>query len=142
MAVGLLVVGMAAGVVLAEFEVIDLSWFKPEVNKGHPKLDSALNQLVVVYEAEGISEAMAFARQSGIDVKDDKVRVVIEAEPGEEEEVISVAEALGADVETSYGDLVQALVSIAHLRTLADDAHVRLVRLPFKAVPLVTPTNQ
>ena len=137
----LLIAGIAAGVVLARSEVIDLDWFKPEVDKGHPKLDSALNQLVVVCEAEGISEARAFALRSGIDMKDDKVRVVIEAEPGQEEEVITLAKALGADVETSYGNLVQAVVSIAHLRILADDANITLVRLPSKPMPMVTPTD-
>ena len=137
----LLIAGIAAGVVLARSEVIDLGWFKPEVDKGHPKLDSALNQLVVVCEAEGISEARAFARQSGIDMKDDRVRVVIEAEPGQEEEVITLAKALGADVETSYGNLVQAVVSIAHLKALADDANITLVRLPSKPMPMITPTD-
>ena len=137
----LLIAGIAAGVVLARSEVIDLGWFKPEVDKGHPKLDSALNQLVTVYHAEGISEARAFARQSGIDMKDDKVRVVIEAEPGREHEVISMAEALGSEVDTTYENLVQAMVPVAQLKALADDANVKLVRLPSKPMPMITPTD-
>ena len=116
-------------------QVIDLKDVKPEVVKGHPKLQSVLDQLVTAHE-EG--QMRAFAEQRSMEVKDDRIRVVIEAVPGKEDSVIGVAEALGADVETSYENLAQAVVPVSQLKALADDANVKLVRLPFRLMPMVT----
>ena len=106
----------------------------PEITKGHPKLGSRLDQLVAAYEKGDLS---AFAQKSGIDVEGDWTRVVIEAVGGQEDEVMRIAEALGADVETSYKDLVQVGIPVAQVEALADDASVKLVRLPFKPIPSV-----
>ena len=41
----------------------------------------------------------------------------------------------GAELETRYDNLLQALVPIASLTTLADEASIQLIRLPQHPVP-------
>ncbi|MDP3880189.1 MAG: hypothetical protein Q8Q07_07805 [Dehalococcoidales bacterium] len=95
--------------------------------KGHPKLDSRLNQLV---DAEKRGEAASFAGQSGIELVDGKVRVIIEVVPGQLETATGAATDAGAQIETSYNDLLQAVAPVTSLPTLADEESVRFIRLP------------
>jgi PBP1b-binding outer membrane lipoprotein LpoB len=99
--------------------------------KGDPKLDSQLNQLI---QAEKLGDAASFAEQSNIKLVDGDVRVIVESLPEQVEATTKAASALGV-VETSYGDLLQVLVPVASLTTLADAASVRFVRLPQYPVP-------
>jgi hypothetical protein len=122
-------------------QTTDLNWFKPQM-QGHPKLDYALNQLILAYESGGIDGAAAFARQHGIQVTDNKTRVIIEAQPTKQGEVTDITESLGGDVEASHENLIQALVPITQLKALADNASVKLVRLPFEATPPAIPNNK
>lgn len=94
--------------------------------KGNPKLDSQLNQLI---QAENLGDAASFAEQSNIKLVDGSVRVIVESLPEQVDATTKAASALGV-VETSYGDLLQVLVPVASLTTLADAASVRFVRLP------------
>ena len=100
-------------------------------DKGNPKLESQLNQLI---QAEGLGEAASFAAQSNIELIGGSVRVIVESLPEQVEATTKAASALGV-VETSYGDLLQVLVPVASLTTLADEASVRFVRLPQYPVP-------
>ncbi len=84
-------------------------------DKGNPKLDSQLNQLV---DAEGHGEAASFAEQSDINLVDGAVRVIIECLPGQ----LEAATNAGAKLETSYDNLLQVVVPITSLTTLADAA--------------------
>ena len=66
-------------------------------DKGNPKLDSQLNQLVC---AESSGEAASFAEQSDIELVDGSVRVIIECVPGQLEaatEAAASAEKAGTD---------------------------------------------
>ena len=99
--------------------------------KGNPKLDSQLNQLI---QAEKLGDAASFAEQSNIELVDGNVRVIVESLPEQVDATTKAASALGV-VETSYGDLLQVLVPVASLTTLADAASVRFVRLPQYPVP-------
>lgn len=85
-------------------------------DKGNPKLDSQLNQLV---RAEMRGEAASFAQQSSIELVDGRVRVIIECVPGQLEAASEAATNAGAKLETSYENLLQGLVPVASLSTLA-----------------------
>jgi hypothetical protein len=76
----------------------------------NPKLDSVLDELVTLQEKASVS---AFAERHGVQRTNDRVRVVIEAQPGGEEKVRGRAKALGAEVEATYENLVQALVPVS-----------------------------
>ncbi len=115
-------------------DVIDLP--PPELpDKGNPKLDSQLNQLV---SAESRGEAASFAEQSDIEWVDGSVRVIIECVPGQIEAASEAATNAGAKLETSYDNLLQVVVPITSLTTLADAASIRFIRLPQYPLPATT----
>ena len=95
--------------------------------KGNPKLDSQLNQLI---QAEGLGEAASFAEQGSIELVNGAVRVIIECVPGEIEAATEAATNAGAKLETSYRNLLQVVVPITKLSTLADAESIRFIRLP------------
>ncbi len=101
-------------------------------DKGNPKLDSQLNQLV---DAEGHGEAASFAEQSDIELVDGAVRVIIECVPGQLEAATEAATNAGAQLETSYDNLLQVVVPITSLTTLADAASIHFIRLPQYPLP-------
>jgi len=105
----------------------------PDISvKGHAKLDSQLNQLVT---ADKRGEAESFAAESAIEIIDGNVRVIIECLPGRLAETSETASGLGAIVESSHEDLLQAVIPINLITTLADEESVRLIRLPFPIEP-------
>ena len=104
--------------------------------KGNPKLDSQLNQLVL---AESQGQAASFAEKSNIELVDGKVRVIVECLPDQVDAAIKASSALGI-VETSYDNLLQVVVPITSLSTLADAASIRFIRLPQQ--PLPAPNKQ
>ncbi len=97
------------------------------VEKGNPKLDSQLNQLV---RTESRGEAASFAEQSNIELVDSAVRVIIECVPGQLEAATEAATNAGAKLETSYDNLLQVVVPITSLTTLADAQSIHFIRLP------------
>ena len=99
--------------------------------KGNPKIDSQLNQLV---QAEMRGEAASFAEQSNIALVDGRVRVIVECSPGQVDAADEAVSAVGV-VESRYGDLLQAVVPVSSLTALADKASIRLIRLPQQSVP-------
>ncbi len=101
-------------------------------DKGHPKLDSQLNRLV---NAERNGEAASFAEQSDIGLFNGSVRVIIECVPGQLEAATEAATNAGARVETSHDNLLQVVVPITSLSTLADAASIRFIRLPLYPLP-------
>ncbi len=94
--------------------------------KGNPKLDSQLNQLI---QAEKLGEAASFAEQSNIELVDGDVRVVVECLPDQVDAAVKTAGAVGI-VETSYRNLLQVVVPITSLTTLADAESIHFIRLP------------
>jgi len=100
-------------------------------DKGNPKLDSQLNQLV---QAEMSGEAASFAEQNNITLVDGRVRVIVECSTGQVGAADEAVSAVGV-VESRYGDLLQAMVPVSSLTALADKASVRLIRLPQQPVP-------
>ena len=105
-------------------------------DKGNPKLDSQLNQLV---SAEKRGELATLAEKSNIQLADGRVRVIIECVPGQLEAASEAATSAGAKLETSYANLLQVLVPVASLSTLADAESIHFIRLPQQ--PLPAPSN-
>ncbi len=113
------------------WEIINLPPFDL-VDKGNPKLDSQLNQLV---RAERHGEAASFAEQSNIELVDGAVRVIIECVPGQLEAATEAATNAGAKWEASYDNLLQVVVPITSLNTLADAESIHFIRLPEYPAP-------
>ena len=105
---------------------------------GSARLDSRLAQIVEAFEENSIAEAQATAAQLGIDLQADAVRVIVEARPGLRRGATASAGSLGAKIEGTYQDLIQALVPIASLEPLARVSTVEFVRPPLRALPMVT----
>ncbi len=104
-------------------------------DKGNPKLDSQLNQLV---DAERHGKAASFAEQSNISLVDGDVRVIIECVPGQLEAATEAATNAGAKLETSYDNLLQVIVPITNLTALADVASIHFIRLSQHPLPAAT----
>jgi hypothetical protein len=101
----------------------------------HPKLDSAVNQLIDAQE-QGNTEMLDMAAELGY-IVDGDMRVVLECELGQAEAAAEAAANLGAEilVISSDHDTVGAIVPISKLTTLADEDSIRSIRLPVPAVP-------
>ena len=97
-----------------------------------PGLDSGLSQLVNELVPQ---RAAAFAQPLSLDSNGENVRVIIEALPGKAAEAAALAVSLGAVVETTYEDLVQAIVPVAALPELAGSDIISFVRQPYTSVP-------
>jgi len=118
----------------------------PDVPKtGHPKIEYALTELLEIRLNQGPASMKSHAALRDIDMSGDMVRVVVEAkQPAGLRGAASAAailpvqnrlESLGGRMETQYENLVQGLIRIEQIESLADTPHVRFVRLPFKAFP-------
>ncbi len=67
------------------------------------------------------------------------VRVIIECVPGQLEAASEAATNAGAKLEASYENLLQVVVPVASLSTLADAVSIHFIRLPQQ--PLPAPNN-
>jgi subtilisin family serine protease len=135
--------------------------------EGHPKMESSLYQLMEIYFTQGIEEAKEFAKQRGINIQGDLVRVVAEAKsPGTGEKADAISydrnshlgrirgqrdnlqagllhsmsrqiKAFGGRVETTHRRLLQTVVPLYALQEVADFSSVRYLRLPRKPIPFV-----
>jgi len=116
------------------WNIIDLPSFdRPD--KGNPKLDSQLNQLV---SAERLGEAESFAEQSNIELIEGSVRVIIECAPDQVDNAMLASHNAGATIEMDYDNLLQVVVPINKLTTLTDAESIHFIRLPHLATPGTT----
>ncbi len=110
----------------------------------NPKLDSVLTRLIGIRSDQGEDAAEAFARMRKIDYRDGSVRVVAAtaASPAamSGQAAASILRArivfLGGRVETRYRNLVQTLLPLDALESMAADPLVRYVRLPLRPLKL------
>ena len=101
--------------------------------KGHPKLASHLNRLIL---AEEQGEAEAFARPRNIKLVNGNVRVSIECVPGQVEEAAKAVSALGTvELIARFSNGIQAVVPITSLTALADEESIRFIGLPVPPDP-------
>jgi hypothetical protein len=104
-------------------------------SKGHPKLESSLNQLLEAYRRGGLAEAQAFARMHMMVIEGDRVQVEVMATeeaaiPGLKETV----ETVGGEYQGHQKTLLQVLVPIGAMESLAERPDVQVVRLPQRPV--------
>ncbi len=100
--------------------------------KAGSKLQQVLAELVTASER---LEANSFSASRGMALEGDRVRVVIESRPEKAHDVAERARELGATVEATHANLIQALAPISQLSLLAGDERVDSVRSPLKANP-------
>ncbi len=112
--------------------------FDPGPDKSNPKLESSINELMAARNEKGLAAATGFATSRGFDLKDGKVKVVIEAAPGAVDSATEAAAASGSVVETSYQDLIQADVPLEKLGELASAGSISYIREPRKPVAFET----
>ena len=106
----------------------------PLPKEGNPKLGSSLNQLVEAYDRGGLAEAQAFARTRGMVLRDDRVQVEVVAAGEAMSDLIEAVEAVGGEYQGHYETLLQALVPIVALESLAERPDVQVIREPQRAV--------
>lgn len=103
---------------------------------GHPKLASSLNQLLAAYGHDGSSGAQAFAATRGIGLNEGQVHVEIlttaEEIPGLQEAI----QASGGEYLGHYEGLMEAMVPIEELVSLAARPEVQIIREPQQAIPM------
>jgi hypothetical protein len=102
---------------------------------GNPKLDSALNQLLEAYEQGGLAGARAFAGTRGIVLGNDRVQVEVILCQGAAGDLREAVEAVGGEYQGHYETLLQALVPLTALESLAQRPDVEMIRLPRRAGP-------
>lgn len=105
--------------------------------KTKPKLQSSLGELVALQSSMGSAAAAEFASRHGLDFKDDRVTVVLEASTGAAA-ATEAALAAGGLVEATYKELVQVSVPVEKIEKLAESAAVAYVREPEKPVVFAT----
>ncbi len=104
--------------------------------RGNPKLGTSLNQLLEAYRRGGQAEAQTFAETREMVLRDERVQVEVVADREAMAAIRETVEALGGEYQGDYQTLLQALVPIDALESLAGRADVWLVRDPRRAIPL------
>ena len=107
-------------------------------SKSNPKVESVIGDLAAAQTEKGADAASAFAFANNLELKDGKVKVVLESAPGSADSALQTAEATGAVVETTYNGLIQADVPIDNLSQLASSADISYIREPRKPVAFTT----
>ena len=139
-----------AGAETQDDQVIDLDEV-PKSKQVNPKIESVLVQLHDVFTKDRGNMA-SFSRKHGMTIHSeivwegqgytvwyDSVRVIFDFEDYSDEDIEDI-ESLGVKVETSDGNLVQALVPVFQLQSVSKLPFVKHVRLPLK--PTVSVESQ
>jgi hypothetical protein len=101
----------------------------------NPKLDSALNQLLAAHVQGGDKAAREWARSHLLTLEDADVLVEVVTAEGAVDEVITAIELVGGEYRGHYAGLIEALVPINQLASLAAAPDVLLIRQPQQALP-------
>ncbi len=110
-----------------------------DVPRRHPRLESALRDLVMAHQGGDASAAGDFAARHGVTLIHGLVRVVVVGD--EQAEPVALAQqivALGGQVERAHGPWMQARLPVEALPALADTPGVRFVRRPWPPLPVTT----
>ncbi len=111
----------------------DLSQPPDPADKGIPRLESVLSELLDMFEKGGIGRAIAFARKRGIKIHNGRIRVRAEMESEEQAKSFRLP---GVTVETTHRNLVRLLVPLGRIRALVAAPGVKFVREPMKPLSL------
>jgi hypothetical protein len=115
--------------------------FAPSARIHISGMDSALSQLVIVHEAEGLLAEIEFAQRHGLTIDDHRVQVTVYVNGDDPEAVNGVKTAIleaGGEVQTWWRTQVQALVPVSSLRGLTQHEAVGYIRDPLRGHPNVT----
>ena len=93
----------------------------------HPKLDSHLAEVSAATAAGGVAEGLRVARKGKLIVSGETVRVLVRGDRSAARVAIRAA---GGGVEAEYADLIQAVVPLGALTTLANFPGVIYVDAP------------
>lgn len=109
-----------------------------EPRPNRPKLEGRLAAVAEAQAREGAARASEVGSQLGVPIlAGNRVRVIVESEPGGVDAVKAAVQAAGGTVEGDYRELVQAALPIAGLATLEQQGSARYIRLPFESYPAV-----
>ena len=105
----------------------------------HPRLESALRDLVATHGTGDVSAMAEFAAQHGVTLVEGLVRVVVvgERKAGQADVAGQIA-ALDGQVEATNGPWTQARLPVETLPVLAETPGVRFVRRPWLPLPVTT----
>ncbi|MBC7264797.1 MAG: S8 family serine peptidase [Chloroflexi bacterium] len=105
-------------------------------DKGNPKLGSSLNQLLEAHRRGGLIEARAFAMRHGMVFHDEQVQVEVVTYKEGVGGLIDVVETMGGEYQGHYETLLQALMPLNALESLALRPDVQVIREPQRAMTL------
>ncbi len=109
----------------------------PAAQKGNPKIQSAISELIDVFKVEGQVASQQFALQRHIFLFDeDKIRVIILLNALSARQKISAVP--GVVIEGRYENLLQMVAPLASLEQIANIPEVRYIRLPLQPQKNVT----
>ena len=109
---------------------------------GDRKLQTQLARMSDVANVYGQLGVEIIAQSMAVDLQEDAVRVIAQSMPGRAEDVVGAAAKLGILVEGTYQDMVQLLVPIALLESLATKEEIVFIRLPWEIEPLGSITGE
>jgi hypothetical protein len=110
--------------------------------EGDPKIEWFLFKLMNTYRNEGLDAAQKYARDHGLEVFENTVRVFVETESAglthmqiqtRVRLLKSQIETLGGGIETSHQAFIQSRIPLSSLKSLADSPEVRFIRPPVHA---------
>jgi len=105
----------------------------------HPRLESALRDLVAAYSAGDVAATADLAMEHGVILVEGLAQVVVVGDGGADQSAIAQKiMALGGQVETAHDAWTQARLPVEALPSLADTPGVRFVRRPWLPRPATT----
>ena len=90
--------------------------------------------MLEAYRIRGMAEAKTFAINHNMVLQDDRIQVTIVASEGATGDVRKAVEAIGGEYQLHYRNLLQAILPISALETMAKRPDVEIIREPRRAV--------
>jgi len=103
-------------------------------SKSNPKLSSRMNQMLEAYRVGGMSGARIYAINHNMMLQEDRIQVTIVACEGATGDVRKAVEALGGEYQLHYKNLIQAILPISALETMAKRPDVKVIHEPRRAL--------
>jgi len=98
----------------------------------HPKLDTPLATLAQGFRDRAASDAPRAASEMGLELVDERIRVVVARGPAQMSVVRTIIEAAGGEVVAEATSATGALIPISAIAETADHPAVRAIRIPLR----------
>lgn len=105
--------------------------------RDNPKIQSSVGEISARFHSQGADAAKGFADEREIKVADGKVVVVLES-ASTAGEVVAALAAVGGEMQTAHGDLIQASVPLEGIEALAASPSIKYVREPQRPAAFTT----